>query len=142
MKRTLKALIIKWILTLKVWISNKLWLHTLENHRSRMGFRKAPIYTKHWKEAQKEYEKKMVSNVYDFEKEDEFIKKGFTWFQTDESQLLAKSIYSKIKREEKEFGCDKIWDKNSEYALGDFYQRFIEFDKFFQNVGKNFLNNL
>ena len=125
-------------MSLKQRISTWLWFRTLARHRSRMGRRDAPRYTKYAKHAQAAF-RHTPGETKQLQLGSQFREQGYTWFQNSETETLAHAIQNRLADEIREHGENHVWAADSRYALGDIYQRFPEIDALFRGTVGDFL---
>ena len=104
---------------IKYLIKKKLFLYTLNKHKSTMFINEARKYSKHLKYCQKKSNITITSDLKLVKHSKEFQKKGCTFFSTQNSKIIAKKILKKIKLEENKE--NKVWDQNGRYLKGDIF---------------------
>ena len=124
---------------IKNLLSSWLWQRALKRHRSRMGRRYAPPYTEYARRAQAAYKGKLTSDPFIANHSDAFRRQGYTWFRTDETEALARSMLRQIEEERRTLGDARVWAENSRYSLGDIYQRFPQVEQLFRGETGCFL---
>lgn len=127
-------------MSLKQRISTWLWFRTLARHRSRMGRRDAPRYTKYAEHAQATSQN-LPTDPDVLNQGKKFREEGYTWFVNSETEALARAIQKQLAEELREHGEEQVWASDSRYALGDIYQRFPEIDAMFRGTVGDFLRS-
>lgn len=125
-------------LNLPTPISDWLWLRALAKHKSRMGYRDAPRYTRFWKQAQQMSNGVTATTPVGQENAAHFRREGWASFTTEETANAAHEILAVMKSEEGE-GLE-VWKSNGRYALADVWQKFPQVEALFRGVVGDFLH--
>ena len=120
-------------------IGARLELQAVRKHRSRLGRRVAPRYSKYLEACQTEFRGDRETSPEIVGPARVFEDKGFTSFWTAENQRLADAMLAKIRREEAS-GAD-IWDADGRYR-DEIYMSFPEIERLFQGTLGAFLTEV
>lgn len=116
-------------------VADALWLGAARKHRSRMGWRDAPRYTRYLDKARKQYSAR--PDAVAAKRGEHFREHGWSSFTDNQTSELARSILAKIKAEEGNGLA--VWSADGRYQLGDLYQKFPEVEAFFRGPTGDFL---
>ena len=122
---------------LRTSVADWLWLRTVTEHRSRMGYRDSPRYTRYWKQAQKLSGGIAAQTPVGKKNAAHFQRDGWAAFTTAETARAASEILAVMKAEEAT-GVE-TWRPNGRYALGDVWQKFPQVESLFRGVIGDFL---
>jgi hypothetical protein len=122
---------------LRAAVSDWLWLRATEKHRSRMGYRDSPRYTRYWDRARRRAGNLSATDPVARENAEHFKRDGWTAFVTPETEKAANEILAVMKQEEAQ-GLE-AWKPNGRYGLGDVWQKFPQVEALFQGVVGDFL---
>jgi hypothetical protein len=121
-------------------VSDWLWLRALRKHRSRMGYRDAPRYTRYLEAAQGRYVPNGGGTPLPIAQAEKFRSEGWASFCTPETEAIASAIYASLKAEEAA-GPD-IWEANGRYKVGDIWTRFPALEDLFRGETGEFLRRI
>lgn len=123
------------MLNFRNMLADALWIMAARKHRSRMGWRDAPRYSRYLENAQRAYSGGADSIAT--QRAEHFRRHGWSSFADAGATDLAKSMLAKIKAEEA--SDQAVWDADGRYLLGDIYLKFPEVEQFFRGPAGDFL---
>lgn len=122
---------------LRQYLADRLWLHSVSKHRSRLGFRDAPRYTKYLQHAQRSAPIAAAADPEIAAAAANFTREGWATFWRSENGELARAILRRMRDEEAQ-GLT-TWQPNGRYALGEIYTKFPEVESLFRGSLGDFL---
>lgn len=132
---------------LKKKISHFLNMRALQNHRSKLGWRDAPRYTKYLKICQASFKGQLPDSDKYKENAEEFNRNGTTAIWDDNLETVANNMYARVTQWEEE--GRELWTKPEEGKLygthqnylGDVWKDFPELEQAYrESIGKLLVN--
>lgn len=120
-------------------ITDRLWLRALSMHRSRMGFRDSPRYTRYLKLAQ-HISPQSAKSLLGQKNAENFKKEGWASFITPQTERIARDILSIIKSQEA--GGFNIWGNDNRYIFEDIWKIFPQLELLFRDEVGDFLHGV
>ena len=122
--------------TVRNVVARYLWMNSIRRHRSRLDRNSAPKYSKYLETARRS-KVSVVAKPETITQAAHFRDEGWAAFNPASSQELARSMWAKIRAQEKE--RLPVWNADGRYALGDIYLKFTEIDRLFHSELGDFL---